>query len=245
MPKIYLSPSTQEYNDYVTEGNEEYWMNEIADAMIPYLRSSGITVMRNTPQMTAASSITQSNQSNVDLHVALHSNAAPESLAGKLRGSDVYYSPNSSLSKKFAEIEANNLKKIYPDPSLVLTRVATNLGEVTRTNAPSVLIEYAYHDNVDDANWIKNNINEIARNTVESITKYFDIPFINAQAVQTAKVNVESGNLNIRSKPNINANIVGKAPKGADIYVLGKWDNWYVVYYNGVVGYSSADFIKI
>ena len=27
MPKIYLSPSLQEYNPYVDGGNEEYYMN--------------------------------------------------------------------------------------------------------------------------------------------------------------------------------------------------------------------------
>ena len=37
MPIIYLSPSTQEFNPYVTTGNEEYWMNRLADAMGPIL----------------------------------------------------------------------------------------------------------------------------------------------------------------------------------------------------------------
>lgn len=35
MPRIYLSPSTQEKNLYVTGGTEEYYMNRIADAMEP------------------------------------------------------------------------------------------------------------------------------------------------------------------------------------------------------------------
>ena len=36
MPRIYLSPSTQEYNPYVTgNGSEEYFMNLVADAMEP------------------------------------------------------------------------------------------------------------------------------------------------------------------------------------------------------------------
>ena len=36
MPIIYLSPSTQDWNPYVTgSGSEEYWMNRIADAMEP------------------------------------------------------------------------------------------------------------------------------------------------------------------------------------------------------------------
>ena len=50
MPIIYLSPSTQENNYYVTgTGTEEDWMNRLADAMIPYLNSSGIRYTRNTP----------------------------------------------------------------------------------------------------------------------------------------------------------------------------------------------------
>ena len=49
MPRIYLSPSLQEYNLYAGGGNEEYYMNLLADAMEPYLISSGITYIRNDP----------------------------------------------------------------------------------------------------------------------------------------------------------------------------------------------------
>ena len=65
MPIIYLSPSTQEYNEYVNGlGNEEEWMNRLADAMEPMLFASGIQYTRNTPDMTAASSIRASNAGN-------------------------------------------------------------------------------------------------------------------------------------------------------------------------------------
>lgn len=77
MPIIYLSPSTQENNMYVTGGSEEQWMNRLADAMVPYLDASGIQYTRNTPDMTAVSSIRASNAGTYDLHLALHSNAAP------------------------------------------------------------------------------------------------------------------------------------------------------------------------
>ncbi|MFR7474277.1 MAG: peptidoglycan hydrolase, partial [Christensenellales bacterium] len=56
MPRIYLSPSTQEWNLYINGGTEEYYMNLVADAMEPYLLASGISFTRNTPDMTAASS---------------------------------------------------------------------------------------------------------------------------------------------------------------------------------------------
>ena len=57
MPIIYLSPSTQENNFYVNGGTEEEWMNRLADALEPYLTASGIRFNRNTPYMTASSSI--------------------------------------------------------------------------------------------------------------------------------------------------------------------------------------------
>ncbi len=62
MPKIYLSPSTQDWNPYITEsGSEEYNMNLLADALEPYLLANAIRWVRNTPEMTAASSIRQAN----------------------------------------------------------------------------------------------------------------------------------------------------------------------------------------
>ena len=178
MPTIYLSPSTQEYNPYVIGGDEEYYMNLIADAMIPYLDASGIGYVRNTPQMTASSSIAASNAGNYDAHVALHSNAAPDYLSGTLRGTDVYYYPTSTNGRRLAEIIAENLRAIYPLPQLVDTRSTVSLAEVSRTRAPAVLIEFAYHDNTEDALWIADNLGDIARDVVLSLTQYFGIPFV-------------------------------------------------------------------
>lgn len=176
MPTIYLSPSTQEYNPYIIGGSEEYYMNLIADAMEPYLYASGINFTRNTPQMTAASSIRASNSGFYDFHLSLHSNATAAG-DGRARGSEVYYYPTSVKGKRAAEIFANNLKLIYPLPERVKTVSTTTIGEVKRTKAPAVLIEYAYHDNYDDAVWIRDNIIKIAANTVASLCDYFGIPF--------------------------------------------------------------------
>ena len=43
MPDVYLSPSTQGYNPYIIGESEKYYMNLLADAMEPYLSSSGIS----------------------------------------------------------------------------------------------------------------------------------------------------------------------------------------------------------
>jgi len=36
----------------------------------------------------------------------------------------------------------------------------------------------AYHDNVDDANWIKNNIQAIGRNLALSVADILGVPFV-------------------------------------------------------------------
>lgn len=244
MPIIYLSPSTQEWNLFVTGGSEEYYMNLIADAMIPYLRASGIQYTRNTPNMTAASSIRASNSGNYDLHLALHSNASPESLAGQLRGPDVYYDPRSWRGKQAADIIANNLKAIYPDPSRVDVRSTTTLGEVTQTRAPAVLVELAYHDNPDDANWIVNNIGEIAYNLVLSLTEYFGIPFILPTEPRIGIVSTQNGRLNVREKPSTSAPIKGRLENGQRVTVWGTWNDWYVVESGALVGYAARQYIR-
>lgn len=244
MPRIYLSPSTQEFNFFHGGGTEEYYMNLIADAMIPYLRSSGIQYTRNTPEMTAASSIAASNSGQYDLHLALHSNAAPESEAGKRQGAEVFYYPTSVTGRRAAEIIAKNLRDLYPGS--VVTLPTTRLGEVRRTRAPGVLVEFAYHDNPEDADWIRANIDELAQNTVLSLTEFFGIPFIYPQPPKTGVVDVSGGShLNIRSRPDYEASVVARAPDEAQLSVLGEWQGWYVVNYNGTVGYASAEYIEV
>lgn len=132
MPIIYLSPSTQEWNYYVNGGTEEEYMNLLADKMVPYLDASGIRYDRNTPSMTAADSIAASNAGNFDLHLALHSNAAPEGQYGTSRGSIAFYYPGSIQGKWAADIIANNLRSIYPLPDKVRAVSTTTLGEVRK-----------------------------------------------------------------------------------------------------------------
>lgn len=245
MPTIYLSPSTQEANLYVNGGTEEYYMNKIADAMEPYLRASGIGFVRNTPDMTAVSSIRQSNAGNYDLHLALHSNAAPEDRYGTVRGTDVYYYPGSVRGQRAAEIIAENLRKIYPLPEKVRTLSTTRLGEVRQPKAPSVFIEFAYHDNEADANWIKENINEIAANVVQSLAEYFGLPFLLPEPVRTGTVRTDGGRLNLRSKPSAEARVIGLIPNGSSVIIFGQTGNWYVVQYGGQIGYAATRYISI
>jgi len=249
MPTIYLSPSTQEFNPYVNGGNEEFYMNLIADAMEPYLDASGIGFVRNTPSMNAASSIQASNSGNYNLHLALHSNAAPPSQSGNFQGTDVYYYPGSVSGKRAADIIAENLKNIYLYPKLVKAVPTTSIGEVSKTRAPSVLIEFAYHDNPEDANWIKNNINTIAANVVLSLTEYFGIPFVTPENGGSngirGMVKTNGRALYIRNEPSFGGEIIGRIPNGEMITVISRDGEWYRVLYKGINGFSYGDYIVL
>lgn len=245
MPIIYLSPSTQENNYYVNGGTEEEYMNLLADKMIPYLDSSGIRYSRNTPSMTASSSIAASNAGNYDFHLALHSNAAPEGRYGTVRGIIAFYYPGSAQGKRAAEIFADNLRAIYPLPNQVRAQSTTTIGEVRRVRAPAVLLEIGYHDNTDDAVWIKNNLDEIARVLVLALTEYFGIPFLTPVPARSGMVDVDWGALNIRSRPDLQSSVLAQAPDGAHLTIINQWQNWYLVNYNGIIGYASRDYVTL
>lgn len=245
MPYLFLSPSTQEFNPYVTTQNEEYWMNLLADRMEPYLLASGIGFTRNDPDQNAAAAIRQSNAGTYDFHLALHSNAAPPEKSGQIRGVDFYYYPSSADGLRMAEILTEEIRKIYPLPELVQPRPTTLIGEVRRTRAPSVLAELGYHDNPEDAQWIEDNLDRIAQALVRGVCEYFGVPFIEPSPVQKGIVTVSWGSLNIRDLPDLNAAILASAPGGAELTVYGVSGNWYSVSYRGIVGYASTAFVVL
>lgn len=259
MPTIYLSPSTQEFNQFVTGGSEEYWMNQITDAMIPYLQQYGIDYYRNTPDMTAGSSLRDSNSKNVDFHLAIHSNASGEAQAGRNRGVIVFYYPGSTGGQRMADLLVQNFKQIYPLPNQVSAVTTTSLGEVSRTNAPSVLLEVAFHDNVEDANWITNNIDTIARTIANSVNQYFTgtqpqtgtpqtgtAPPATQQPStgQTGRVTLSSGYLNIRNGPALSGEIIGMIPNGATVRITEQVGDWYRIIYDGIDGYVLGNYIR-
>lgn len=245
MPKVFLSPSTQEFNQYTGGGNEEQYMNLVADRMEPYLRASGITYVRNDPARGAAGAIADSNAAYYDVHLALHSNAAPEQFSGRLRGIDIYYSPYSADSERLATIIANNFKNIYPLPDKSTARPTTTLGEVTRTRAVAVLCEIGYHDNEEDARWIRQNLTPIAANLVESLCDYFGIPFVTPEAIRRGYVATDGSTLHLRSYPSATSRMLAAIPNGSALTIYGTVNGWYVVSWNGMTGYVSADYVVI
>ena len=246
MPRIYLSPSTQGYNPYVTgNGSEEYFMNLVADAMEPYLLANGIQFSRNTPDMTAASSIRQANRGDYDFYLALHSNASGEGQAGQNQGIIAFYFPGSARGMRAAQFLANGLKAIYPQPNLVRTEPTTTIGEVRRVRAPAVLLELGFHDNEEDAQWIVSHIQAMAASLVLSLTEYFGIPFFPSSTPMPGEVRLDLGVLDVYPRPDVDATPIAQLYDGAQVTVINEYADWYLIQFGDQVGYAAAEFIAV
>lgn len=177
MPTVYLSPSTQE-NEYITGGNEEYYMNLIVDAMAPYLRANGIDFTRNNPGDTLDDIINHANEQLHDLYMGLYSGYSPEGVEPPLQGINVYHYAYTPVGgERAAYYVAENLREIYPYPDLV-NIIPADTRELRDPNFPAILVELGYRGNPEDEMWMKENINLIAENLVLSITEFLNIPFV-------------------------------------------------------------------
>ena len=245
MPIIYLSPSLQPFNKYVNGGDEQYYMNLVADAMEPYLRANGIQYVRSSRDMTLGQAIRQSNEGYYDLHLALHSNAAPQALSGRLRGVDIYYYPTSEAGLRMANILVDNIKPIYPLPDRVQARSSTIIGELRRTRAPAVLTELGYHDNTEDANWLTGNLDAIARALALGVTEYFGVPFLTPGSEFDAEAAGENGYMALRSFPQTDAEVLAQIPNGTAVTVLGDFNGWYTVRAGDLYGFASIAEVQL
>lgn len=174
MANVFISPSVQEFNPFAGGGNEEYYMNLIADDLVPMLIARGIAVERNNPDDSLTAVIRQSNAAPRDLHLAIHSNAGAGQYAGRSQGVEIYYYPYSQQGKRAAEIIAENYRSIYPNPNAVQTIPTTTLGEITKSKAPAVLVEVGFHDNPEEAQWIRENIYNIATVLATSVEEFLE-----------------------------------------------------------------------
>jgi N-acetylmuramoyl-L-alanine amidase len=187
MPSVYLSPSPEENQLFVTGNDEEYYMNLITDAMIPYLRASGIDFDRNDPGDTVPKIINKSNQKYHDLHLVLNMGFGVGEQAGKVRGEQAVHYTGSPGGKKAAEIFARNLKTIYPVPELVSVDSDRMNPELRETNAAALMVLLGYRDNVDDATWVTDHIDMIARNLAMSLAEYLKVPFVDQAPAATSR----------------------------------------------------------
>lgn len=179
MINLYLSPSTQEknvgQNDY---GTEEKQMNVLADKIQNVLNNyKEFKIYRNNPNWKLHEVITDSNYYAIDLHLALHSNANNRIA----RGCEVFCHKFDTQAHEYAKIFYDNLEKITPTVDRGVKEgfnfygPNNHMAELYKTKANAVLIEIDFHDNIDSAKWILDNLDLIAKNIIDSILQIFGI----------------------------------------------------------------------
>ena len=184
MPKLYVSPSSQENNTGPGGYVEEVVMNLIADALCAKLPLyPAIAFMRNRRGNTYAGHIAESDAFKPDIHLAIHSNA----VNGKARGCIVFcFNPSdlNSPSTQLARILYKRVADLTPTADKGIQ--AGTMAEVATVKAKAVLIEIAFHDNPDDAAWIVNHVAEIAQALLLSLLDLWKIPYVIDPAEFTA-----------------------------------------------------------
>lgn len=178
---VYISPSLQEWNiGYGTYGTEEQRMNQVADIVEYELARHGLTTARNSPSMTLAQAVQDSNTIGPQVHVAIHSNA---SASGNGRGAEIYVHRYGGVAESLARNIYGYLSALTPTGDLGVKESynlfnGQGMYENRYTVAPAVLIEVAFHDNPEDADFIIHNIYEIGREISKGILQQFNVPYV-------------------------------------------------------------------
>lgn len=196
MPRIYISPSSQEHNSgIVPYGIEETEMNQIADILIPLLNKDGrFVVDRNTPDMDVNQMAAASNKFGADLHLPIHGNA------GGGVGTEVYaYGPGTN-SERFATCLYNQIAPLSPgkDRGVKFNKGLCEVGDAV--NATSALIELGFHDNAQDAAWMHNSHQQIAEGLYKGVCDFYGYGYV-ALVVATPAVVVAAPTETIETSP--------------------------------------------
>jgi len=173
MPRVYISPSSQEHNAGLSPfSTEEKEMNEIADVLMSLLINDGrFTTTRNIPTMDISQCAKASNSFNADIHVAIHSNA------GGGEGTEVYaYGPGTN-SEQLAKALYSQIAPLSPgaDRGVKYNKKLYEVGD--RVNATAALIELAFHDNQADATWLAYNHEMIADRLYRGLCDYYSYDY--------------------------------------------------------------------
>ena len=184
--RIFLSPSSQPENTYASGGtNEQEQCRRISDAAAAALERCGFEVI-NDKTGGYKDRVTRSNASDVDLHVAIHTNA----FNGSVTGTRIfYYRDSNTEGKKAAFSVFGTLAPITPGESDNVKPYAA-LYELSATSAPAVYCECEFHDVPSAARWIIDHVTEIGEAIARGICEHFNVSYIPAPPAVIYRIQV-------------------------------------------------------
>ena len=108
-----------------------------------------------------------------------------------------------------------------------------------------MLCELGYHDNLEDEAWITGNAEPIASALSLSVCEYFGLPFLTPTERIGGTVSLDSGALNLRAYPTLDAEDLRSIPNGERITVWGQYNGWYTAEYDGLFGFVRSEFVRL
>ena len=171
--KIYLSPSNQSGNKFVTGGtNEGAVWNEIANKLKTLLAAYDCDVQVAKVSQNLTTRAENAKAWGADVYIAMHSNAAGTANKGA-RGVEVYYDPNKGAkTKALAQAVLDELKTLFVSRGL---KTSSKLIDCYKPVMPSIIGECGFHDNVSDATLILNNKDKIAQLYCNALVKFLGL----------------------------------------------------------------------
>ena len=171
--KIYISPEDRASNVYASSAlwnghttNEKEQMGRCADYMERGLLRCGSFEVINAQYGNMYDRVKESNNWPSDMHVAPHTNG----FNGKAAGTRVHcYPSDRSRQDRIAPLSPGAPDKLVE---------STNLYELRATHMAAVLPEFGFHDNPEDAQWLVDNMGQIAEETVQAICEYFGVAYV-------------------------------------------------------------------
>lgn len=165
--KVYINPSVQHANVYVNgQGNEASNMLDVAKYLKKELdKIEFLEVLYNLDNLSLKNSVKESNEFDADIHLALHTNA------GGGKGSEIY----TINSYSFSNVIYNDFNKLGEFKQRGVKN-GNHLYEVKNSKADHVaLMEFLFHDNMEEANWIVANKELIAKQLAKSIVNFVTV----------------------------------------------------------------------
>jgi len=184
--KLYLSPSNQPFNKYAVGNTNEKVQMEALAVVIKNIMDNEYeaeTVIGTVFGEGPTGRATEAKELEVDVYVAIHSNASYKVTA---KGSVGFYHPFQVKGRELTDNIIDELNKISPAKSSPYYKVEDgmsvfdNYGYAEIRNPANMglitsLIETDFHTNPETANWIINNKDIIARAYVNGITETFNL----------------------------------------------------------------------
>lgn len=174
---VFLSPSTQEDNQYACDSSvtEESAMFELAEKVKALLEAEGIKVYMCGDDDNVKKKVATGNELKCGAYVALHTNAGGES--GTDAGTECYYNSEVEGSRELAENVYNRVAELTPtDDRGLKDEHQRDLYEILNNQTPCCLLEVEFHDSEEHSRWILDNQNETAKCIKDGI-----VAFLNSQ----------------------------------------------------------------